>query len=74
MAIIDKKEVTEVNEAFRKKEGILPKKIHSILLTRGDLLENLRKKDKAVIDIVKNAIVLHGQDEYVEIIKNVTSF
>ena len=64
----------EINDVLKKKEGILPKKIHCIKLTYQDLLENLKKKDKVVIDVVKNAVVLYGQDKYVEILKNVTSF
>lgn len=73
MVVIENKEVKEVNGILRKKEEILPKRIHSIKLTHQDLLENLKKRDKVVTDIVKNAIVLYGQDRYVEILKNVTS-
>ncbi len=74
MIILRNKEVNEVNEALKKKEEILPKKLHIIKLTNQDLLKNLKKKDKAIIDIVKNAIVLYGQEKYVELLKNVTSF
>lgn len=70
MIIIENKDVKEVNNILKKKEEILPKKIHSIKLTYQDLSENLKKKDKVVIDIVKNAIILYGQDEYVRILKN----
>ena len=70
MIVIKNKEVKEVNAILKKKEEILPKKLHAIKLTHQDLLENLKKKDKAMIDIVKNAIVLYGQDKYVGILKN----
>ena len=73
MIVIGNKEVKEVNAVLKKKEEILPKKLHAIKLTHQDLLENLKKKDQAMLDIVKNAIILYGQDKYVEIIKNVTS-
>ena len=53
------------------KEEILPKKLHSIKLNHHDLLENLKKRDKAFVDIIRNAIILYGQDTYVEILKNV---
>ncbi len=72
MIVIEKKEIKEVNNILKKKEKILPKKLHSIKLTHQDLLENLEKKDKAMLDIAKNAIILYGQDEYVGILKNVT--
>ena len=74
MVVMESTELKEVNTLLKKKEGILPKKINAILLTPQDLLENLKKKDKVVIDVVKNAIILYGQERYVGILKHVTSF
>ena len=73
MVILEHNNIKEVNEVLKKKKGILPKKIHSLKLTAHDLLENLTRKDKAMVDIVKNGIVLYGQDKYIEIMKHVTS-
>ena len=73
MVVLENKDVTEVNEILKKKEELLPKKLHAILLNYHDLLENIKKKDKAFVDIIKNAIVLYGQDKYVEVMKNVAS-
>ena len=72
MIIIRKAEYKEVIKIIEKKQKILPKKIHSIELTANDLLQNIKQKKESVIDIVKNAVILYGQDKYVEIIKNVT--
>lgn len=74
MIVVEKKDIKEVNKILKKKEEILPKKLHSIKLTHQDLLENLKKKNKAMVGIVKNAIILDGQNEYVGILKNVPSF
>ena len=73
MIVLENKEVREVNAVLKKKEEILPKKLNTIKLTHQDLLENLKKKDKAFVDIIKNAIILYGQEKYVEILKNVAS-
>jgi len=73
MIVLETKEVKEVNIVLKKKEQVIPKKIHALKLTHQDLLENLKKKDKAIVDIVKNAIILYGQERYVGILKNVTS-
>ena len=73
MVVLENKKVKEVTTVLKKKDEILPKKLHAIKLTRPDLLENLKKKDKAFVDIIKNAIILYGQDTYVEIMKDVTS-
>jgi len=69
MVVLENKDVKDVNAALKKKEGILPKKLHAIKLTPQDLSESIKKKDKPLVDIVKNAVILHGQDEYVEILK-----
>ena len=73
MLVIENKDVTEVTEILKKKEELLPKKLHTIKLNHHDLLENLKKKDKAFVDIIKNAIILYGQDKYVKVLKNVAS-
>lgn len=73
MLVIEKKDYKEVTEIIKKKQELLPKRIHSIELTANDLLKNIKQKKESIMDIIKNAIILYGQDKYVEIIKNVTS-
>lgn len=74
MIVINKEDGKEINQILKRKEEILPKKLHAIKLTHKDLLDNLKKKDKVIIDIVRNAVIIYGQDTYVEVIKNVTIF
>ena len=74
MIIAENKDSKEINAVLREKERLLPKKLHAITLTAEDLSGNIGGKNKATIDIIKNAIVLYGQDKYVEIIKNVAGF
>lgn len=71
MIVIKKAEYKEVIKIIEKKQNILPKKIHSIELTANDLLQNIKQKKEPAADIIKNAIILYGQDKYVEIMKNV---
>src|SRR3989344_4118001 len=71
MIVMDKKDIKEVNTILKEKEDIFPKPIHAIKLTYDDLLKNI--KNKEMIDIIKNGIILYGYDKYVELIKNVTS-
>ncbi len=73
MIVLENKDVREVNDILKKKEEILPKKLHAIKLNHQDLLDNLKKKDKAFVDIIKNAIILYGQEKYVEVLKNVST-
>lgn len=74
MIVLEPQEVKEINGILKKKEDLLPKKLNAIKLTSQDLLDNLKKKDKAMINIVKNAIILYGQEKYVGVLKNVASF
>ncbi len=74
IVVLENKEIKEVNDILKKKEDILPKKLHTIKLNHHDLMENLKKKDKAFVDIIKNAIILYGQDRYVGALKNVSIF
>lgn len=73
MIITDNKNINEINKVIKEKENLLPKKLNTIRLTQKDLLENIKSKDKVIIEIVKNAVILYGQEKYVEVIKNVTS-
>ena len=73
MIVVENRDINGVNEILKKKEEILPKKLHVIKLTHKDLLEHLKRRDKVVIDIAKNAVILYGQEQYVETLKHVTS-
>ena len=66
--VVIEKDDKEIQKILKKKEEILPKKLHAIILTQKDLRENIKKKDKVIIDIVKNAVILYGQEKYTEIL------
>ncbi|MEK6876600.1 MAG: hypothetical protein AABX63_04260, partial [Nanoarchaeota archaeon] len=48
-------------------------KIHPLYLVKKDFEEKLREKDKPLIDMVKNCVVVHGEDLFVEVLKNAQS-
>ncbi len=73
MIVLEDKGMKEVNDILKRKEEILPKKLHAIKLSQEDLLDNLKRRDKAIINIVKNAVIFYGQEKYVGILKNVAS-
>ncbi len=74
MVVLEKEDTEEVRRTIRSIEKLLPKKVHDILLTKQDLKDNLKKKENAFADIIRNAIVLYGEDDYLEAIKGVTGF
>jgi len=63
----------KIHKIINKKQQMLPKKIHAIDLTLQEFLDNVHNEQAAIIDIIKNAIVLYGQYKYVELLKNVAS-
>ena len=69
MIVVEKKDYKEVIRIIKEKQELLPKRIHSIELTSNDLVKNIKKRKESVMDIVKNALILHGQDKYVDILK-----
>lgn len=73
MIIRKKGDSGEIHKIISEKQKIIPKKIHAIDLTPEEFLKNIKQKQAAIIDIIKNAVVLYGQNKYVELIKNVTS-
>lgn len=72
MIIRKKGKSGEIYEVISERQKYIPKKIHVIDLTSEEFLKNIKQKQKAIIDIVKNAIILFGRNKYVELIKNVT--
>ncbi len=58
-----------------KKESLsvyktMPIKVHDVLQTGKDIAENLKKKDKVIIEILKTGIILWGYDKIIDIIEN----
>ena len=73
LTVIGKKDYKEVRKIMKEKQELLPKELHSIEMTEEDLTNNIKKRQAAIMDIIKNAVILYGQDKYVEVIKSVTS-
>ena len=48
-------------------------KMHPLYLTKKDFKEKLKEKDKPLVDLVKNCVVVHGEDLFVEAVKNAQS-
>lgn len=74
MLVIDQNDARKIDRLINARQEILPKKIHAIKLTEDDLLKNIKKKQESIVDIIKHAIILYGEDKYIEVIKNVTDF
>ena len=68
--IVPKKE-NNINKIIKERRLISTKPIHIIKQTKKDLENNLKKKDKVILNIIKNGYILYGYEKILEAIKNV---
>src|SRR3989338_6129385 len=70
LMIIEKKDYKKVSNKLKDIQQILTKRIHSIIMTTGDLSNNLKKGNEAMIDMLKYGQVLWGAEIIVEAIRH----
>jgi len=73
LLVYPEKNNASVNAFIKEKNEILVKKIHPVKQTNEDLIKSLKKKDEVMIDAIRTGVVLHGFQEFVELIANVRS-
>ena len=71
-AILDKKNLLLVIDNVTVLDVSIPN-VNIIVKTHDEIIELFRKKDSELLQILKNGIVLFGEDEVVEIIKKCVS-
>lgn len=74
LVIIKKEKYKEVKKFIDEKNNISYKPIHPLIMTLSDLEKNLKNKNPAMINAIREGYILHGYDKMIEVIKNVTSF
>jgi len=73
LIVLEKKAFNKVSKALGKIKSLKPKKIHEVMQTKEDLLKNIRKGDKVILDIIKTGKILWGAEIIVEAIKHESS-
>ena len=68
--ILEKKNFKKVYKKLEDIKLMSNKKVHDIMMSKEDLAKNLRKNNKAMIDMIKTGKVLWGSEIIVEAIKN----
>ena len=63
LVIATKDKFGEIKKIIEERNDILPKKIHLLLQTYDDFRKDIKSRNKAMIEIIKNGIILFGQDE-----------
>lgn len=70
LAITNKKNFKAIEEIVIKIQKTQIKKIHLIDLTADEFSQELKKQNKTYIDAIKKGIILYGQDNFVQFIRN----
>lgn len=72
LLVLKKSQNREVNQLVKEINKVNIKGIHLIKQTKNDLKSNLKKKDKVVLSILRNGIILFGYKEITEVVEDVT--
>jgi len=62
----------KISHAINLKNQILTRRIHPIKQTSEDFVKNIIKKDKIILNAIKEGIILSGAGKAVELMKNAT--
>ena len=70
LLVFDRKTLKNVEGAIEKLSRIKPKKVHAVYQTKDDLIENIKNRDKAILEEIRTGVILKGRDLLVEAIKH----
>ncbi|MBW2988834.1 nucleotidyltransferase domain-containing protein [Candidatus Woesearchaeota archaeon] len=73
LLVFDIKNNSKINSIIKEKNEVLTRRIHPVKQTMGDLRDNIRKKDKVILNALKEGVILHGFESLLEVIKNVSN-
>ena len=68
--VAPQKKFSKLREEIRQVDVISTVKIHSIVQTKQDLINNIRKKDPVILKALQGMIV-HGSEEYFDVLLEV---
>ncbi len=70
LLVFEKENLGQVQERIKKINQIKSKKIHAVIQTQEDLLDNIKKRDSAILEEIRTGLVLWGRNIFVEAIKH----
>lgn len=70
LLVFDKKKLKNVENLIDRINRIKSKKIHAVYQTKEDLIKNIRKQDRAILEEIRTGIILWGRDFLVGVIKD----
>lgn len=70
LLVFDKKNLEDIEKAIEETNRIKSKRIHAVYQTKEDLVRNIRKRDRAILEEIRTGIVLWGREVLVEAIRD----
>lgn len=70
LLVFDRKSLKNVEGAIEKLNRIKPKKLHAVYQTMDDLIENIKNRDKAILEEIRAGVILKGRGLLVGAIKH----
>lgn len=67
----NKQSFNTINTKIMKIQQTQFKKIHNIDLTKEEFISELKKQNKAYLDAVKKGVILYGQENFIDFVKNI---
>lgn len=68
--ILEKSKFKEYRKISSEIFKTLPIKVHEVIQTEGDFIENIYKKDKVIINILRQGVIFWGHKLIIELIEN----
>ena len=69
LVIAKKENFRDINKLINERQNFLNKKIHLILQSLEEFKQDLEKKNKTIMEIIRTGVVLFGQDKFIEVLK-----
>jgi len=70
LLVFKKRNLKDIEHMIDKINKIKSKKIHAVYQTKSDLIKNIKRRDKAILNEIREGVILWGRDFLVESVKN----
>ncbi|MFH0752431.1 MAG: hypothetical protein V1914_02420 [archaeon] len=72
LLILKQSQNKQANQTLTDINKLTHKKIHAVKQTKNDLIENIKNKDKVIINALKNSVALYGYEDIMEVMQHAT--
>ncbi len=74
LIVQNKKELNQIKKYVSDKNKIMTKRVHALLQTKEDFLNDFKKRNKVILEAIKTGRVLFGQEKFINLLKENESF